>query len=235
MTRRLIYHPKGTRRDPRPTDFVLTRGNIELRGTAVNPGRRRGLIYFGGNAEGVERWSAPFAAAFPDHTIYLVAYRGYGASSGRPTQRHLVGDAIALHELAAARHPQAGIDVIGRSLGSAVAMQVCARAEVRRLVLVTPLDSAVAVAEDQLPSWAARLLIRDRWDSVAASPDVRVPTLILRAGSDTTILPPRTDALVSAMPSARVVAFSSADHGTITEQADYLREIQAFLQGDDES
>ena len=229
--RGLIYHPKATRRAPRPTDFVLERDQVELRGVCVNPGRPRGLIYFGGNAERVENWAAPFAAAFPEHTSYLVAYRGYGASSGNPTQRDLIEDAIALHEVVDGKHPGSGVDSIGRSLGSAVAMQVCARVDIRRLVLVTPLDSAVAVASDFLPAWAARLLIADSWDSVAAARDVNTQTLILRAGQDKTILPPRTDALVAVMPSARVVDFPTADHGTIAEEAGFLREVHVFLRG----
>ncbi len=49
----------------------------------------RALIYFGGNAEDVSLNLPAFAAAFPAHTLYLVNYRGYGGSSGRPSNaRH---------------------------------------------------------------------------------------------------------------------------------------------------
>ena len=40
------------------------------------------LIYFGGNAEDVGYSLPTVAAAFPDHAIYLLHYRGYGGSSG---------------------------------------------------------------------------------------------------------------------------------------------------------
>ena len=189
------------------------------------------MIYFGGNAEDVENRAARFSSAFPGHTVYLVAYRGYGASGGKPTQRDIVGDGIALHAIVAGHHPD-GVDVIGRSLGSAVAMQVCARATVRRLVLVTPLDSAVAVAEHHLPTWAARLLIADRWDSISAARDLDATTLVVRAGKDQTIPPACTSALVAVLPAARIIDFPEADHDSVVETEGYLEAIEAFLADD---
>jgi hypothetical protein len=44
------------------------------------------LIYLGGNAEDVSYSLPSLADAFPDHALYLVHYRGYGGSSGRPSE-----------------------------------------------------------------------------------------------------------------------------------------------------
>ncbi|MFC4244203.1 alpha/beta hydrolase [Gryllotalpicola reticulitermitis] len=228
MFRRMIYHPAGTRRAAKPDDVVLDRGRIQLRGVQVNPGRKRGLVYFGGNAENSEVWASAFGAAFPEHTIYLFAYRGYGASNGRPTQRGIVADSVALHQLVAQNHPEQRVDVIGRSLGSGVAVQLAARVALRHLVLVTPFESTLGFASG-IPPWIAGLLISDHWNSASAVTKVSCPTLVLRAGNDATVVPARTDALLTAAPFATVRSFPAADHGSIAREDDYLPTIAAFL------
>ena len=57
------------------------------------------LLYFGGNAEDVAgNIDALFAAALPDRSFYLVNYRGYGGSSGRPTEEGLFVDGLAVFD-----------------------------------------------------------------------------------------------------------------------------------------
>ena len=45
------------------------------------------LLYFGGNAEDVSLNMPDLSAAFPDRAIYLLHYRGYGGSSGHPSEK----------------------------------------------------------------------------------------------------------------------------------------------------
>src|SRR3954462_9920652 len=72
------------------------------------------LIYFGGNAEDVSYSLPGFSTAFPDYALYLAHYRGYGGSSGKPSDVSLVADALALYDSVQADHKQ--IVVVGRSL-----------------------------------------------------------------------------------------------------------------------
>ncbi|HEU5035854.1 MAG TPA: alpha/beta fold hydrolase [Nocardioides sp.] len=230
VTRRLVYPSRATRVPAEGTTFSMSVPGAELRGWQVNPGRPDALVYFGGNGEDIGPRRHELAHRFADHTCYLVAYRGYGASSGRPGERALTRDAVALHDLVAARHLGGAVDVVGRSLGSGVAMQLAARRPVRRLVLVTPFDSMVANAADLFPRLPARHLVHDRWDSAGVAESVRARVLVLRAGRDTLVLPARTDALVSALPpETRVTDFPHADHATIVEEPTYWTEIEAFL------
>ena len=53
-------------------------------------------IYFGGNAESVTASAEAFARAAPDRTWVFVHYRGYGGSTGEPSERALVADALAI-------------------------------------------------------------------------------------------------------------------------------------------
>lgn len=230
VTRRLVYPGRATRIGVSDTDYVLTVGGTELRGWVVNPGRERALVYFGGNGEGLGWLRPEMERRFPGHTTYLVAYRGYGASAGRPSQRALTEDALALVDEAARRHPEAPVDVVGRSLGSGVAVQVAVRRPVERLVLVTPFDSLAATAGDLFPRLPVRHLIADRWDSSAVAESVDADVLVLRAGRDELVRPPRTDALLRALrPDTRVVDFPDAGHSSLSEDPHYWRAIEGFL------
>ena len=90
----------------------------------------RALLYFGGNAEDVAGNIESFAEAFSDRSLYLVNYRGYGGSSGRPSEAGLVADALAVFDHVRTQHPD--IAVMGRSLGSGVAVQLAAERPVDR-------------------------------------------------------------------------------------------------------
>lgn len=229
--RRLIYYPQSTRTEPARTDFALARPGAVLRGWAVNPGRRDALLYFGGNAEAVEANRDAFAHWLPSRTVYLVAYRGYGASDGEPSEAALLADALALHDDVARRHPAGRVAVAGRSLGSGVAAHVAAERTVPELVLVTPFDSLAAVAQAHYPVFPVGLLLRDRYASVQRLPRHRGRLLVLRAGRDAVIPPARTDRLLAAFDGrAQVVDFPRAGHDDLSADPAYWPAIRDFLE-----
>jgi pimeloyl-ACP methyl ester carboxylesterase len=189
----------------------------------------RALIYFGGNAEDVSLNLPSFAAAFPRHSLYLVNYRGYGGSSGSPSERALLADALAVYD-----HVQAGraaISVIGRSLGSGVAVHLASEREVERLALVSPYDSLVAVAREHYPWLPVSLLMLDRYESTAKARAVRAPVLAVVAGDDEIIPPRRSLALVDAFGAgqAQVVSLPGATHNSIDVFPQYLESLAEFL------
>lgn len=230
VARRLVYPGGSTRLPTEETDLELRVDGVALRGWEVNPGRDRALVYYGGNGEGLD-WLVPvIGRLLPDHTSYLIAYRGYGASEGTPGERVLTTDALAVFDHAAARHPGV-VDVVGRSLGSGVAMQVAVRRPVERLVLVTPFDSLVATAADLFPWLPVRRLLQDRWDSAAAAPRLRSRVLVVRAGRDAVVRPARTDRLLEVLPPDTAVRdLPDAEHATLHEDPAYWPAIVGFLQ-----
>ena len=229
LARRLVYPGGGTRLPAEQTDLAIRAGSVTLRGWEVNPGQKRALIHYGGNGEGLD-WLVPeLARRFPGHTSYLVAYRGYGASEGRPSERALTSDALAVFDHAAARH-DGRVDVVGRSLGSGVAMQVAVRRPLERLVLVTPFDSLVATAADLYPWLPVRHLLQDRWDSAAVAHRLRSRVLVVRAGRDALVRPPRTDRLLEVLPDdTAVLDLPTAEHGTLHEDPAYWPAIEDFI------
>jgi hypothetical protein len=67
--------------------ITLQNDGVNLQIIVLNKGKASALIYFGGNAEAVIFNALKLSNNFPNKTIYLVNYRGYGGSSGKPTSR----------------------------------------------------------------------------------------------------------------------------------------------------
>ena len=187
--------------------------------------QRRGpdaLLYFGGNAEDVSGSLPDLSTAFPDHAIYLLHYRGYGGSSGKPSEAALFADALALFDLVRAEHRN--IVVVGRSLGSGVAVYLASLRPVARLVLVTPYDSLLELAATQFPYFPVRWLLLDKFESWRYAQHIAVPTLVVAAEHDEVIPRASTEALYKRFRAG--VAFfkvvSGTGHNSISDSPDYL-------------
>ncbi len=137
---------------------------------AVRRPGRKAFLYFGGNADDAAAHIDGFAAALPEHSLYLVNYRGYGGSSGRPSEAALFADALAVYDMVRKRHSDTV--VLGRSLGSGVGVYLAAERPVSKLVLVTPFDSLVNVASSHFRWLPVRWLMRERYDSASRAPAV---------------------------------------------------------------
>ena len=193
----------------------------------ARPGSRA-LLYFGGNAEDVAGNIDLFAEAFPEHSLYLVNYRGYGGSSGRPSEAALVADALAVFDQVQARHTE--VAVMGRSLGSGVAVQLAAKRPVAKLVLVTAFDSLVNVAREYFRWLPVGLLMRDPYDSARRAAEVKVPVLVVIAGEDEIIPRQRSQTLVEAFApgQVQVVVVPGVGHNTLDLSPEYLGAVGRF-------
>lgn len=189
----------------------------------------RAFIYFGGNAEDVAGSIDEFSRVFPGHSLYFVNYRGYGGSSGRPSESALFADSLAVFDHVRNEHPD--ITVMGRSLGSAVAVYLASKRPVAKLVLVTAFDSLVNVAKSHFRWLPVGLLMRDRYDSAGRVQAVSAPVLVVIAERDEIIPRPRSDALVRSFPAdqVRVEVIRGAMHNTLDLSSEYLGCVRRFV------
>ncbi|WP_325418426.1 alpha/beta hydrolase [Aquabacterium sp.] len=219
--RGMIYFPTPARpaHGTQPTLQVL---DAVLRlAVHAQPGSPRALIYFGGNAEDVSGSLPDLAEAFPAHAIYALHYRGYSGSTGTPTETALHADALALYDQVQRSH--ARITLVGRSLGSGVAVRLAARRPVEQLVLVTPFDSLQRVAQQAYPWLPVRWLLRDTYESWRHAPQVTAPTRLILAGHDEVIPPAHGLALAGHFRPgiASVHTVAEAGHNDISAFAGY--------------
>lgn len=226
-----IYFPVRESSPQGAAAMRLATGGADLKIWVVTRPGSQALVYFGGNAEDVAGNLSAFASAFPAHSLYLVNYRGYGGSTGSPTETGLLDDAAAIFDQLRQRHEQ--ISVMGRSLGSGVAIHLASIREVHRLVLATPYDSLVNVARGHFRYLPVGWLMRDRYESVRRVPAVRAHTMVVIAGADEIIPRARSEALIAAFPAARleIVVIEGATHNGLDWFPQYLERIGEFLAG----
>jgi uncharacterized protein len=227
--RSLLYFPTPESKSARAEALSIATDGAVLKVWRVAGSRDRALIYFGGNGDDVAANIAPLAAASPGTTIYLVNYRGYGGSTGAPSETALLADAEVVFDRVRAEHEQ--VAVIGRSLGSGVAVHLAAVRDVTKLVLVTPFDSVLRIAQGRLPFVPVSWLLKDTFDSFAKAPRVRAPVLVLLAELDSSIPRANSERLVAAFApgQAAVVTIARADHNSISESPEYGRALADFL------
>lgn len=235
--RKLMYLPQHTLVSADQTNFSLQRPDALLRGWQAHPPKEIRasaapvVIYFGGNGEDVRYVMPLLQQNLPHSHLYTLSYRGYGASEGAPSEEALVADALALFDKLHTLHPHNPIIVIGTSLGSGVAAAVAEQRQPDKLLLITPFDSVLNVARDMLAWLPVSLLLKDRYDSADRLQKYQGPILVLRAGSDSVILPARTDALLSSLQGKQITvhSYAGADHNTISQQPGFWQALHDFV------
>ncbi len=144
------------------------------------------VLYFGGRNENVA-WAPDMASFLPGHAVYAFNYRGFGGSTGWPSQRHAHADALAVHAYVAAREHRARLAVIGRSLGTAIALGVAREAAAAHLVLLSPFESVRHVLRARPLGFALAPWIGQRFDCTALAQACSGETLALLAERDRAI------------------------------------------------
>ena len=228
MQRSFQYFPTPRRLGPTQLAGTFQSGDALLQLTVRPHAGPGAVLYFGGNGEDVSSSVAPLMAAFPEREIVMLHYRGYGGSAGRPTESDITADAAGLFDKVHAEHPD--VIVIGRSLGTGVAARLASTRPVARLVLVTPYDSLLGIAERQFPYFPVKYLLIDKYESWRYVPAIKVPVLILAAEKDEVIPTASTEALRARFPPGQVttVMVPGASHNTIGDDPLYVRSLAAF-------
>lgn len=208
--------------------FELQNDGLILKGWVTNPGKQRAMVYFGGNGESVEYNAELFENSLPEVTVYLLPYRSYGGNPGNVTEENLYRDALKLYDQIISRHQS--VTAMGRSLGSGVATYLASKRKIDKLILVTPYDSIVNVAQSHYPVFPVGLLIEDRFESWRRAPDIDSDVLILVAGRDEIIPRTNTDNLVQHFKQKpRVIVFENTGHNTVSDSDDYDRAVAGFI------
>lgn len=173
------------------------------------------LLYFHGNAGSLasrsERIRFYQKAGIG---LFMMTYRGYGGSSGKPSEKANVADGKQAYEvLRAANVPAGQIVVYGESLGTGVAVQVAAQKPVAGVVLDAPYTSMVALAELHYPILPSRFFMTDRYRSIAHIKKVAAPLLIVHGARDVTVPASMGQALYRAAPQPKQIEiFDDAGH-----------------------
>lgn len=227
--RNFIYYPTGKYSYSYDTEFFY-HDNVSIRVIVLNKGQDRAILYFGGNAEAVSNGAPEHIKDFPEYTLYLVNYRGYGGSSGMPQERSIYKDALYIYDQIKTKHT--GISVMGRSLGSGVATYLSAQRAIQKMILVTPFDSIESLAQSLYPMYPMSLLLKDKYNSIDRVKNITAPTLIVTAEFDNVIPRQHSMRLINAFPESQLIkaTIKNAGHNTISQNEQFHSLLQDFMQ-----
>jgi fermentation-respiration switch protein FrsA (DUF1100 family) len=194
--RSLLYFP-DTRRI-RPADVGLSRAEEAMLQSAdgvrvsvwhVPPRDNMPVVvYFQGNGGGLDLRAERFRKLTADGTgLVALNYRGYGGSSGKPTEAGIILDATAAYDFAAERYGADRIVLWGESLGTGVAVALAAEKPVARVILESPYTSIADVAASVYWFVPVRLLLADTFRSDERIAKVTVPVLVMHGERDTIV------------------------------------------------
>ncbi|MEM9395699.1 MAG: alpha/beta hydrolase [Pseudomonadota bacterium] len=234
--RSLQYFP--TNRNPPPTDVGLLGVSVEKLRTPDNetlvawvspatPGKPTVLFFQGNGGEIADRANRFAAYQRAGFGVLFLSPRGYGGSSGTPSEQGFIIDANAAYDwLADQQTAPASIAVVGESLGTGPAVQLAASREVGALVLGAPFTSAVDIAASQFPWLPVRLLMKDQYRSIDHIGRVTAPTLILHGAADTIVPVSSGRALYEATTAPTTfVALEGAGHSALYQSDTWAQEI----------
>jgi pimeloyl-ACP methyl ester carboxylesterase len=198
----------------------------------IQNGKSKLIIYFGGNAEEVS-WMINEADRFKDWSAALMNYRGYGLSDGKPGEKSLFSDALEIFDYFSNRKDvdRTRIVLIGRSIGTGVAVYLARNRDAAGVVLVSPYDSLASIAQEIFPFLLVGLILKHKFDSISIASYIKVPALVLIA-SDDKVIPTRHSEKLAEKWGAKVEIkeIKGVDHNTISDREEYWESIAEFLQ-----
>lgn len=247
IEQRFLFRPWGV--DPARLALVAAPGNgieevklpttdgVTLHGWLKRPktartGERFPLVIVFGGARRETSWIID-RTGNPDHWGWLfMNYRGFGLSTGDPSERVVLEDSRAIYDYASSRADvdAARIVVFGRSLGTYFTVALASSRSLRGAILATPFDSIAAVGAERYPWLPLGFMLNGRYDAAVLAPKIKVPALFLLAENDDVTPVENGAALASAWGGPqRTVTLTGARHYGIERRPEFWSAVSEFL------
>jgi len=147
------------------------------------------FLYFHGNAGNAAGRAEKFEMMRTGGAgVFYLNNRGYGGSTGKPTEKDNVADAVTAYDYLRGQGVDAGTIVLyGESLGSGQAVKLGGSHKVRAVVLEAPLTSTVDVGKSTYFFLPLGMILTDKFHNEINIRAVEVPVLILHGALDSVI------------------------------------------------
>ncbi len=205
------------------------------RGSAVPLTAEPILLFFHGNAGNITyRYDMIRVLMAVPVNVFIIDYRGYGRSEGRPSEEGLYKDARAAwdHLVRGRQIPPERIVLLGKSLGGAVAIDLAAQVRPAGLIVQSSFTSVPEMASSLIPFFPT-FILRTRMDSLRKIPEIACPKLFIHSPTDE-IVPYRLGRRLfdAASGPKRFYEVPGAPHNEtyLVGGEPYLHGIRAFIQ-----
>lgn len=174
-----------------------TEDGVKLHGWLCTPHRNTGgkhepvpyemtLLWFHGNAGNITmRYELIRAMMNIPVRVFIIDYRGYGKSEGKPSEQGLYMDArAAWNYLTVERRTSPDrIIIFGKSLGGAPAVDLASKVDAAGLIVQSSFSSAAEMSARMMP-FLPRFLLRTKMDSASKIKKVHCPKLFIHSTTD---------------------------------------------------
>lgn len=169
-----------------------------------------------------------------DYGTLLVDYRGYGRSTGKPSEEGTYRDAEAAWQWLAGRGV-AGREIVlfGESLGGGVASWLAARERPRALVLASSFTSIPDLGAEVYPFLPVRRMSRFSYDTLERLSSIGAPVLVIHSPDDEIIPFAHGKRLYAAAREPKAFLEVSGGHnsGFVFMRPEWVKALAAFLDG----
>jgi len=192
---RFVYFPDREEAGT-PADIGLEFEDVEFAsatGTRLHgwhiptPGARYTVLYCHGNAGNIShRLESIRSFVERGLSVFIFDYSGYGRSAGRPSEKATYADALGAWDwlTRVGGVERDAIIVFGRSLGTAVAIELATEVGPRGIILESPFTSAVELGARAFWWLPVRFLSRIRYNSMGKIAAVNGPKLFVHSLED---------------------------------------------------
>jgi hypothetical protein len=211
LQRQLIYHPFLTI-VATPQDYGLEYHQLRLQSDAgvefdiwqIPAGTSRiSVVHFHGNADNISTNLDTYKTLHElGINVYAVEYRGYGKSTGKPSEKGITADvAVFAAYLRSVLDTNSSVVIaMGRSLGGAVAVKFARVYPVRGLILESTFSCMSDVASQAFPFLPVSVILREQYNSEAIVRELQVPVLVFHSREDEVVPFQTGEKLFSAVP-----------------------------------
>jgi fermentation-respiration switch protein FrsA (DUF1100 family) len=217
-------------------DVSLTTGDNEvLHGWYVPATNSIGVVlFFHGNAGNIShRLDSIGIFQELDLDVLIIDYRGYGQSSGRPSEQGTYLDAQAAWDYLVDKRGIAPgkIVIFGRSLGGAVAAWLAAHTTPAAVILESCFTSGLDMAARLYPFFPVRLITRLKYPVKEYVKHTSSPLLIIHSQQDEIIPFDMGQSIFAAAPEPKEMLVLTGDHngGFLLNRDRYVTTIDKFL------
>jgi fermentation-respiration switch protein FrsA (DUF1100 family) len=214
--------------------FFDTKDGLKINGWFIkNPSASATLIFLHGNA-GNNSYRFEKIRIFHDLglNIFIIDYRGYGKSEGKPTEQGMYLDALAGYDYLNSRNDsdRQNFIIYGESLGGAAAVDLAAQRQAKALILDSTFTSAEDMARIIMP-FAPTFLLKSKLDSVTKVKAINIPKLFIHSPEDEIVPFRLAKKLFQAAAEPKEFLEIEGDHneGYMLSGKKYVEGLKSFL------